>query len=119
MTVCELEQRLFLAGFSDADQLADFGYTIPYVRYVLREVTPTHREYLTCVTYDNQVVETVVEVYKAKKSTRPAPKGVLQNLKSKKPEVVEKAQQDLLDGGFVPLECYLVREDEVLKGVLE
>jgi len=106
-----------------ADQVADFGYVIPYVLYYR---TLLHGEfiYLTCCTYDNKLVETVVEYYGGQKNTR-CPKGLLMNwlnCKEDTPEnkeKKEKARQVLVKGGYMANKTSLERDDETVVSLIK
>lgn len=105
----QFEQALVQHGFSPADQLADFGYNIPYVLYFQKK-----HLYLTMSFYEDTLCECCVEQYRAKKNTR-VPKGLLvAYTQAKSPSAVEQAKEKLELGGYSSVSTVLMRDKNAL-----
>lgn len=94
-------------GFVNGDMKQDFGdlSLAKYVKYLMRKVvSPSGNrfEYIWLISYEDNVVEIVGEVYAAKKNTY-KPKGGVK-------------LEDLIKKGFVPVKLGIIRShDELVK----
>lgn len=109
------EKTLVERGFTPADQVADFGYVIPYILYYQKNFL-----YLTMSFYEGKFCECCVEQYRAKKNTR-VPKGLLvAYAQAKTPEAIAQAKEKLELGGYSAVSTTLQRNTaELLELILK